>query len=184
LDGLAITDHNSLQGYLKAKELHTDLLIIPGYEVETDAGHILVLGLEKLPPRTKQIKYEKLVNWVRDEGGVTIIVHPAISRIHLGKWSCFPPDALEVLNAAYPLRYFVKRGLRISKRLGVPGVAGSDSHLPYTVGDAYTLVETKNLSLVEVLKAIKVGSVRFEGDLSSFGSRFPIGLRYLRHKIS
>jgi len=46
LDGLAITDHDTLEGFFRAKELDSDLLLIPGYEVETEAGHILVLGLE------------------------------------------------------------------------------------------------------------------------------------------
>ena len=38
LDGLAITDHNTLEGYYKAKEYDSNLLLVPGYEVETKAG--------------------------------------------------------------------------------------------------------------------------------------------------
>ena len=42
LDGIAITDHNTIKGYLKAKQINNDkqFIIIPGIEVETDAGHI------------------------------------------------------------------------------------------------------------------------------------------------
>ena len=42
LDGLAITDHHTLDGYFSVRDMEGDLLIIPGFEVETEAGHILV----------------------------------------------------------------------------------------------------------------------------------------------
>ena len=46
LDGIAITDHNTLDGYFELKKYACGILLIPGYEVTTKAGHILVLGLE------------------------------------------------------------------------------------------------------------------------------------------
>ncbi len=54
LDGLAITDHNTLEGYFKVKECEGNLLLVPGYEVETEAGHIRVLGLEMLRARERE----------------------------------------------------------------------------------------------------------------------------------
>lgn len=53
LDGLAITDHNTLDGYFRAREIDSGLFIVPGFEVTTEAGHILVLGLDELPPRSR-----------------------------------------------------------------------------------------------------------------------------------
>ena len=179
LDGLAITDHNTLEGYFKAKEYDSNLLLVPGYEVDTEAGHILVLGLEMLPPNVESIRYDELIQWVRSHRGLTVLAHPAISRLHIDKWMRSPPDAVEVLNASYPLKHFVKRGLKISERVGVAAIGGSDAHSPLEVGNAYTVVEAPNANVVDVVKAIKTGKVRFEGGLSPFSSRFRIGLRYL-----
>jgi predicted metal-dependent phosphoesterase TrpH len=183
LDGLAITDHDTLEGYFRAKELECDLLLIPGYEVETEVGHVLVLGLEVLPPSVESIGYEELVGWVRSHGGLTIIAHPAISRFHIVKWKRSPPDAVEVLNASYPLEYFVRRGLKASERVGVPAVGGSDAHSPISVGDAYTVVEVQSAALDDVLGAIRAGLTRFEGRLSPIKSRFRIGLGYLKNSL-
>jgi len=183
LDGLAITDHSILEGYFRAREVESDLLLIPGYEVETEAGHILVLGLEELPSGVESIGYEELVGWVRSHGGLTVIAHPAISRLHLVKWNRSPPDAVEVLNASYPLEYFVKRGLRLSERLGLPAVGGSDSHSTITVGDAYSVVDVQEAAVDDVLRAIIAGRVRFEGGLSPIKSRLRIGVGYLISSI-
>ena len=67
IDGLAITDHDTLEGYYRAKACGSRLLVLPGFEVETDAGHVLVLGLERLPPYG--LGYEGLVEWARSLGG-------------------------------------------------------------------------------------------------------------------
>jgi hypothetical protein len=55
LDGLSITDHDTLRGSQQAmkiiREDKLDLILIPGAEVTTSEGHLLVLGIEDLPPR-------------------------------------------------------------------------------------------------------------------------------------
>ncbi|MEM2588107.1 MAG: CehA/McbA family metallohydrolase, partial [Candidatus Bathyarchaeia archaeon] len=114
LDGLAITDHNMLDGYFEAKSYSSRLIILPGYEVSTDAGHMLVIGLEEyLPPSIKSsgmALYSKVVDWVRLNGGLSILAHPATERFKMDKWMRNKPDAVEVLNSLYPLNYFVRRG--------------------------------------------------------------------------
>lgn len=131
LDGLAITDHFTLDGYFEAKTFETDVFVLPGYEVPTDAGHMLVLGLEELPPRSGFMRYEKLTEWARDEGGFTVLAHPAVGRARLDRWVRCKPDAVEVLNASYPFSwFFVKKGMKVASKLAVPMVGGSDAHYP------------------------------------------------------
>ncbi|MBS7611250.1 PHP domain-containing protein [Candidatus Bathyarchaeota archaeon] len=180
LDGLAITDHDCLKGYFKAKLYSSGLLVIPGYEVHTDAGHVLVLGLELLPSETRRIRYEELVEWVRCMGGLTVLAHPAAGRIKLNRWIRCKPDAVEILNALYPLHgYFVHRGLNVASKLGVPTVGGSDAHYPQNVGDAYTIVESDNPSLKDFMEYFRRGSVYFGGRLSPLSSRLKVGLGYI-----
>ena len=180
LDGLAITDHHTLDGYFSVRDMEGDLLIIPGFEVETEAGHILVLGLEELPSGIEGISYEELIGWVRERSGLTVIAHPAISRFHMAEWNRSKPDAVEVLNAMYPLQFFVQRGLRLSQRMGLPALGGSDAHNHFTVGDAYSVVDVEKANVEEVLMAIKGGLVSYYGNLSPVRSRLKIGVDYLK----
>ena len=183
LDGLAITDHNTLEGYFRAREVGGGLVLVPGYEVVTDSGHILVYGLEELPPGVESIDYVDLVGWARGRGGLCVIAHPGIGSFHLCDWGSCVPDAVEVLNASYPLEFFVGRGLRLSERLEVPGVGGSDAHSIKVVGDAYTVVECEDSRVENILDGIKKGSVEYEGGLSPVYSRFRLGLGYFKHLL-
>lgn len=183
LDGLAFTDHDTLEGYYEALSYDSGLLILPGYEVETDAGHVLVLGLEQLRPRVYRMRYEKLVGWVRDLGGLSVLAHPAVGRFRFDRWNGLRPDAVEVFNASYPSGFFVWRGKRLADRLGLPAVGGSDAHHHHMVGDAYTVVEVENAETGDVLKAIRSGSVGFEGTFSSPLYRFRTGIAYAVGKL-
>jgi predicted metal-dependent phosphoesterase TrpH len=51
LDGIALTDHETLQGAYEAVQENNKLVIVPGIEVETTQGEILALGVRKLIPR-------------------------------------------------------------------------------------------------------------------------------------
>lgn len=180
LDGLAITDHDTLKGYRRAESLESGLLVLPGFEVNTDAGHVLVLGLEQLPPGVGETGYEDLIEWVGGLGGLTVLAHPAAGRLRLERWMRSKPDAVEVLNASYPsTRHFVGTGLRIARKLGLPAVGGSDSHHPQTVGDAYTMVDVDNLSRGDVVEAIRAGRVGYGGTLSPLPIRLKTGWRFL-----
>lgn len=183
LDGVAITDHYTLDGYFEARSVCRDLILIPGYEVCSDAGHLLVLGLELLPVNEEVVCYDEFVGWVRRSGGLVVLAHPAIEWGKLDRWISCKPDAVEVLNALYPSRLFVSKGLRVARRLGVPYVGGSDAHKPENVGDAYTVVEVEgNPDGENVLKAIKEGRTVYGGRLSPFRMRIKSGLRYILSK--
>jgi len=184
LDGLAITDHDTLKGYYEAKASYSDLYIFPGYEVETDAGHVLILGLEQLPPFTGIVAYEDLIWWTRDMGGLTVLAHPAAGRFRLRRWMHAKPDAIEVLNASYPTKYFITRGLRLAERLSLPRVGGSDAHHSKTVGDAYTIIEANKPDIKSVMEAIKDSHANFEGNLSPIRQRLIIGTGYLSYMLS
>lgn len=189
LDGLAITDHNALDGYFEAKSYSSSLIILPGYEVSTDAGHILVIGLEEKPPFniTSQgaAQYIKVVEWVRLNGGLSILAHPATGRFKMNKWMQYKPDAVEVLNSLYPLNYFVRRGLKLSSVLGVASVGGSDAHKPTDVGNAYTIVDLNDdLSGESVREAIRAGRSSYGGSLSSTATRLRVGISFLLSYIN
>src|SRR5262245_49814901 len=78
LDVIAVTDHDDLEGGLRARELARQggyrFEVIPGTEVTTRAGHLLALFLEA-PVRSLR-SLEETVEEVRAQDGVCIVPHP------------------------------------------------------------------------------------------------------------
>ena len=74
---IAVTDHNTMEGYFKVKELasvYKDILVIPGIEVGTPVGDLIVLGIEEKPPNPLDIK--DILSFAKTRGGVIIVPHP------------------------------------------------------------------------------------------------------------
>ena len=77
IKGVAVTDHDTLQGYYRARKLamaYEDVLIIPGIEVSTPQGHITVLGVEEKPAYPPTIG--DVVDFARERAGIIVVPHP------------------------------------------------------------------------------------------------------------
>jgi predicted metal-dependent phosphoesterase TrpH len=161
LDGLAITDHHTLQGAEEATRVSEGPLVIKGEEVSTSDGEILALGIEKRIP--KNLPTLEAIGRVHAQSGIVIVPHPTVpffGRFKESDLQRMPVDGLEVFSSITPLtRHFTKRNLEIARRIGLPALAGSDSHFAETVGDAYTLVDSEDRSEDGVLQAIRRGRV-------------------------
>ena len=163
LDGIAICDHDTMDGSFAAREYvadnHLDLIIIPGMEVTTSKGHLLVLGIEEKidrglsPAETIKIAREK------NDTIVIIVPHPfhpfrhSIGNVQSGI------DAIEIYNS----RFFTGLGNKIARitaaRNNITAVAGSDAHSADCVGLATVIVESEP-DPKAILRAIKQGKVR------------------------
>jgi predicted metal-dependent phosphoesterase TrpH len=66
-----------------------------------------------------------------------------------------------------------------AQRFKLPQVGGSDSHIPQTIGDAYTVVDANSRDLKNILDAIKAGKVRAEGRATSVRNK----IRKLSYKF-
>lgn len=170
LDGIAITDHMRMTPLGLISETDS-FLIVPGMEVETMEGHVLVLGIRKMPKRG--LSLVEVVLWARREDGVTVVAHPSVPGFTapeqiIGRAQ---PDAIETLNALVPFERYNRCGRRIAERLMLPQTGGSDSHRSATVGDAYTLVDAAHRTAADVVSAIREGKVQPAGGRSSLGNR-------------
>ena len=162
LAGLSITDHDTLKGSQKAlqiiREERLNLILIPGAEVTTTEGHLLVLGIEELPPRDRSP--EETADLARELGGISIVPHPyhpfrhAIGRIP----DC---DAVEVYNSKHLFGIANARARRGAKKRGLPMVAGSDSHFAVTVGLGVTEIQAADAEAA--VAAIRDGRTRVVG---------------------
>jgi predicted metal-dependent phosphoesterase TrpH len=162
LDGVAITDHDSTAGVRRALEVvdkvAPGLLVIPGEEVSTLSGHLIVLGI------TMDIQGGRSVADTMEEarrlGGVVIVPHP-YNRPRHGMPIPAGVDAVEVYNSRYILGVHNRIATRKARQLNLPEVSGSDAHHASMVGNAITLINA-NKNLKEVLGAIKQGNTSID----------------------
>jgi len=159
LDGVAITNHDAL-----TEVTSSETIILPGIEVSTRQGHMIGLGVSD--PITKGSTADETISMIHRAGGVAIVPHPfdpispCVNPLKLRS----RPEAIEVINSDalfFRLNTIVAR--RMADRLSVPMVAGSDSHISETVGDAYTLIDSNSKSVADILSAIRAGSVEPAG---------------------
>src|SRR5579871_5459012 len=114
LDVIAITDHDTIEGALRARDLaskqKTDFEIIVGEEVSTREGHLLTLFIERrIPPG---LSVERSIELAHEQGGIAIIAHPfnrvfrhSIQREVVDRLQHAPsearPDGIETLNGSF-----------------------------------------------------------------------------------
>ncbi|HII85050.1 TPA: PHP domain-containing protein [Candidatus Bathyarchaeota archaeon] len=154
----ALTDHDTIEGCVFTRQLassYPDILIIPGVEISTQEGDIVVLGAEEMPPHPWTA--ENIVDFARSTGSVSIAAHPYREYGMGDKAKNYKIDAVEILNGCSPSSAN-KAAQSLAELMGVPGVAGSDAHQPSELLSVYTQIEA-SLDVDEILKAIRKGSV-------------------------
>jgi predicted metal-dependent phosphoesterase TrpH len=170
LHGYALTDHDTIDGHNEAKEKAGELIVLTGLEVSAKGAHILALDANEIIPSNLSIA--ETVDLIQDQGATAILAHPyglPRSWVNMSQINevCF--DAIEVANSAQrPYSYIYNLNLRLAERLGLPITGGSDSHIPETIGRAYTIVDVDSNNPIDVTKAIKKGKTRIIGS----GTRF------------
>ena len=171
LDGIAICDHDTVEGGIacvkRAKELGTNLIVIPGVEVMSSKGHILVLGInENIEPH---LSPEKTIERARELGGVVIIPHPFKITSHgIGYVDGLDVDAVETLNSRCLDNRPNQKAKKAADSFNLPQVGGSDAHTPQMVGQAYAEIDLEDdpldVNVNSILMAIRQGKVSAKGD--------------------
>ncbi len=155
LDGIAICDHNTIEGSLcaikRACELNLPLLVIPGMEISTSDGHLIVIGIrENIQPERQVLE---TITIARQKGGVVIAPHP-FKKDSIGS-AAKDADAIETFNSRCVFGENEK-AKELALSLGKPEVGGSDSHLLSTIGIGFTEIDAQR-SESSVLESIRNG---------------------------
>lgn len=162
-----MTDHNVL-----ARDVPEGLLVIPGVEVSSLDGHIIGLGIPDPVPRG--LPADETIRQIKQLGGVSIVAHPydlLRSAVNPEILSTMP-DAIEVINSASILHSITwKRARKFAEKKNLPQTGGSDSHIPETIGKAFTIVDVESRDVESVLDAIRNGRVAPEGRPYHFTDR-------------
>jgi len=175
LDGLAITEHDNFD-----PPSFADVLILPGIEVTSRNGHVIGLGVrERIPPR---LSADETIREIHRQDGVAVIPHPfdpVCECVKIARLTV-KPDAVEVINAD-ALSFHISNWLakRDAKKFNLPQVGGSDSHIPQSIGDAYTLVQCEGRDVDSLIQAIRAGRVRASGHPTSVMNKLrKLGYRF------
>ena len=127
---LAITDHNSIEGALLAKELDPELVIV-GEEILTTSGELLAYYVSEAIPR--RLSAHESIGRLKDQGAFIAVPHVFDHRRHGWRMEDLLEilpfvDALEVFNARCLARSINRRARRFAQERGLPMIAGSDAH--------------------------------------------------------
>ncbi len=178
LDGVAITDHDTLAGVHRLQS--NDLIVIPGIEISTLHGHLLALNVTTpIPPK---LSINETIRKIHEAGGIAVAPHPTLFYKSAPSRQTSSYDAMEVINsAAVPFQLFTYLNKKLATYLNLPQTAGSDSHYAPEIGAAYTVVAA-DPDVNEVVGAIEKGAtipmgksipwrVRLEGEALSLKRR-------------
>jgi hypothetical protein len=165
LQGMAITDHNTVEGGLKALKVKPkEFIVIPGVEISTKDGHMLALNV------TENIKshlsVEETVEKIIDAGGLPVVPHlfRNMSGIKKEKLRNIRTkiSAIEVFNSCSLPQTNLKTA-KIAKEYGLGGTGGSDAHDPIYAGYAYTTVDNTDINIDSILSEINKKKTWGEG---------------------
>lgn len=172
LDGVALTDHNTMSAIDQAHGASSDdLLIIPGEEIDTPQGQLIGLFISE--PIDPWQSPGAVIEEIHDQGGIVYAPHPfdALRDGFSGITELVEElDAIEVLNSRCIRSRYNKRAEEFATTYGLPKIAGSDAHFAHEIGNAYTRVriEDENTEVLPLVKAaILDGRVSPEGGTGS-----------------
>src|SRR5689334_22715287 len=148
LDVIAVTDHDTIEGALRAADhaAGSKLQVVIGEEVSSRDGHIVALFIERRirPGMTAAAT----VHAIHEQGGIAVAVHPfwrtqrrtRSGPVHGVGWLAaeLAFDAIEVENATPGFYVFNQMARRLNLGLGSAEVGGSDAHILDAVGRAFT----------------------------------------------
>ena len=159
IKGVAITDHNTLDGYFQVCRLasvYEDLMILPGIEIGTEKGDIIILGVEEKPEYPVTLK--SAIEFAKTKNGVIVVPHPYRSR-GIGDLAMdIDAHAIEVLNpTATPKENMLAQ--KLAKTRSLSGVAGTDAHNARELWTVFTEVKAQP-TVESVLDAIRKGFVK------------------------
>lgn len=161
LDGIAVTDHNTIKGGIETSKLNNknNFIVIVGSEIRTEYGDIIGLFLNE---EIKSRIFMQVVEEIKDQGGFVILPHPFRLGVDFPINLLKHIEIIEAFNARSPKSLNV-RALELAKRFKKPMVAGSDAHLSFELGRGRTIVFDNNIK-----EAFINGISEIEGVESNF----------------
>lgn len=155
LDGVVLTEHDVVWPAERTTHLSEQIgiLVLPGVEVTTELGHVLVYGLDALVPRITDAK--RLRAFCDEQDALMFLAHPARDpglRVPRAAMELF--DGVEGLNGCDgPLQN--QSASSRGRTRPLPPIGGSDSHALHEVATAATEFAADISSLEDLMAALR-----------------------------
>ena len=175
IDGVCITDHDHFwdAGDVRSLSKRHDFLVLPGCEVNTDGGHVLVFGLKEYVFGMHKMAF--LRQRIDEAGGVIVAAHPYRRRFlrerahdadeyrSMVEKACADGffsycDAIEVLNGR-ATEEDIAFSLDLSRKVCPGMVGGSDSHRVSDLGGVASAFHAKITCVDDLVQEIRAGRV-------------------------
>ena len=202
LDLIAITDHERIDGALRAREIHAagaySFELVVGEEITTRRGHVLALFIAERIPALRPLA--ETLERIHDQGGIAIAPHPMApltpslgTRSLLWSRGATNPrhllDGIELLNPSTAGRSRrVARDRINAEILHLAAVGNSDAHVLEGIGSAWTWFPGETAA--EYRAAIANGSTTPDGQYWShlhnvevYRRQLGAKVRHLRHTL-
>jgi len=195
LDVVAITDHERIDGAVRAAERHRDggysFDLVVGEEITTRRGHVLALFVSERIPALRPL--EETLERIHAQGGIAIAAHPmapiplSVGRRSLREVRDHPEaavsfDALELFNPSHAGRTRHAARMKLNDgELGLPGVGNSDAHVLEGIGTGWTAFPGHTAP--DYRAAVSAGDVTAEGAHWSSAHNVDVYRRQLRAKL-
>ena len=160
IDGVILTEHDVVWPADRALRLseQVGILVLPGVEVTTELGHVLVYGLRALIPRTTDSKRLRVL--CDEQEALMFLAHPARDpglRVPRAAMELF--DGVEGLNGCDgPLQN--QSAASRGRTRPLPPIGGSDSHALHEVGTAATEFGAHIETVDDLMSALRSGDYR------------------------
>jgi predicted metal-dependent phosphoesterase TrpH len=143
IDRLVITDHNTIQGALIAREMDPERVII-GEEIKTTRGELLAAYVrETIPAGLSPLE---TIHLLRQQEAFISVSHP-FDVLRSGHWELedlleiIPyVDAIETFNARCMRATFNLTAIEFARQNNILGTVGSDAHSLIELGKATQLL--------------------------------------------
>jgi predicted metal-dependent phosphoesterase TrpH len=178
LDGICLTEHDAFWAAEEVRDLSRrhEFLVLPGCEINTDTGHVIVFGLEQYIFGLHKLDF--LLASVRQRSGAMIAAHPYRRRFleDPGKQPQARQDMLERASGDVFYQHcdaiegINGRGTEVQNlfsqdlgdRLGANMTGGSDAHRREQLGTAATRFERRITCLDDLIRELRAGRFRAE----------------------
>jgi predicted metal-dependent phosphoesterase TrpH len=178
IDRVVITEHNNIEGALRARELDPQRVIV-GEEIMTQSGELLAAFVTEEVPRG--LLPQEAIARLRQQGAFISVSHP-FDILRSGHWeepdllAILPQvDAIETFNARCMRASFNQQAQEFARQHNLVGTVGSDAHTAFELGKACLLLPdfTDANSLRQVLPQGEP-QVSLSSPLIHFTSRYAV----------
>lgn len=141
LDRVAVTDHHTLEGALRARDLDPERVIV-GEEITSSCGTDII-GVYLTRRIARRLPLERIVDEIRAQDGVVYLPHPFAYLRHARQRvnRALPlVDILEIWNSRAFYPPWNQRAMREARERRLPVAAGSDAHFSAELGRAFTVL--------------------------------------------